>query len=395
MSILKFSINDFLLSLSTALDFLEMDLFRHVTYHNKRVAYICDRIGEALDFSDDDRFDLTTCALLHDSGVAAYQFDVKTRASAEGPKGHCRHSQDILDQFPLLSSRETVLLYHHEYADGSGYFGLTEQHIPLFSAIIGFADQLDLMYTKSKEEIKQYVISNRGLKFPGWIVDIWLPIAATASYWLDMDHNFISIVLPQRLPKRYLELSWEDIHSISQIFSSIIDKKSTFTARHSRGLSEKAEHMASFYGFDADRKTKFVIAADLHDLGKLAIPNAILDKPDKLTPEEFEIIKTHTYYTRFALDSINYFEDITRWASHHHEKLTGSGYPFGIKTLGLEERLMTVLDIYQALTEERPYRSGLTHSQTMDILYKMTAQNEIDLKLVQDVDATLGAVGLQ
>lgn len=150
--------------------------------------------------------------------------------------------------------------------------------------------------------------------------------------------------------------------------------------------------MADFYNFSSEKKQKLLIAANLHDLGKLAIPNAILDKPGRLTDEEFEIIKSHTYFTRVALEKIAGFEEITNWAANHHEKLDSNGYPFGFKgeNLGFEERLMTCLDIYQALTEDRPYRAGMSHTQAIEILQRNASRNFIDKDIVSDIDNVFG-----
>lgn len=146
--------------------------------------------------------------------------------------------------------------------------------------------------------------------------------------------------------------------------------------------------MAYFYEYDSEKIMKLIIAANLHDLGKLAVPNKILDKPTQLTKEDFAIVKCHTYYTRQALEKVNGFEDIVDWAANHHEKLDGTGYPYGIdgSKLTKESRLMSCLDMYQALTEDRPYRKGLTHTKTMEILYEHASKGYIDSNIVKDLD---------
>ena len=105
---------------------------------------------------------------------------------------------------------------------------------------------------------------------------------------------------------------------------------------------------------------RYYLAGALHDIGKLMIQNSILKKPARLTDEEYLVMKNHAFYTHEILKNLKGMRDITDWASHHHEKLNGEGYPLGLtaKQLTLEERLMTCVDIYQALTEERPYKNG-------------------------------------
>jgi HD-GYP domain-containing protein (c-di-GMP phosphodiesterase class II) len=150
--------------------------------------------------------------------------------------------------------------------------------------------------------------------------------------------------------------------------------------------------MAKYYNKSEEETLKLIIAADLHDIGKLAIPNSILDKPGKLTKEEFDIIKTHSKYTRLCLEPLYGFKDIIEWTSNHHEKLNGTGYPNGIggEKLDFNSRLLACLDIYQALTEDRPYREALSHEQSMEILCEMANDNLIDSNITKDIDFVFG-----
>ena len=191
---------------------------------------------------------------------------------------------------------------------------------------------------------------------------------------------------------RVRSLSYDDLIWITEIMSDIIDAKSRFTWRHSKGLAEKAGTMAGFYEYDSVQHTKLVIAANLHDLGKLLIPNRILEANRALTEDEFALIQSHTYYTRQVLSQIDGFEDITEWASNHHEKLDGSGYPYG-KTaaqLDFNSRLMGCLDIYQALTEDRPYREGMPHAKAVGIMRDLAVSGRIDANIVRDVQSVFG-----
>ncbi len=99
-------------------------------------------------------------------------------------------------------------------------------------------------------------------------------------------------------------------------------------------------------------------------------------------------MKNHAYYTHEILKNLKGMRDITDWASHHHEKLNGEGYPFGLaaKDLTQEERLMTCVDIYQALTEERPYKSGFPHQKTIQMMQEMAVKGELDMSIVEDIN---------
>jgi HD-GYP domain-containing protein (c-di-GMP phosphodiesterase class II) len=139
------------------------------------------------------------------------------------------------------------------------------------------------------------------------------------------------------------------------------------------------------------QRAKAFLAASLHDIGKLATPNVILDKPDKLTTGEFDIIKAHAKGTYDRLHTITGFEEICAWASNHHEKLDGTGYWFGKNADDLDfiSRLLACTDIYQAVSEERPYHPQRSHADTMPILRSMAEKGQIDSAITKDFDEVM------
>ena len=122
------------------------------------------------------------------------------------------------------------------------------------------------------------------------------------------------------------------------------------------------------------------IAGYLHDIGKLIVPPTILNKTGKLNEQEWNIMKTHTYYTYQALSTSKKLFEIREWASYHHEKLNGQGYPFHLNKndLSLGARIMAVADVFTAVTEDRPYRKGMSYFKVKKILEKMAKEEEID-----------------
>jgi putative nucleotidyltransferase with HDIG domain len=189
----------------------------------------------------------------------------------------------------------------------------------------------------------------------------------------------------------YTELEDRTLISLGELAARIIDLKSAFTKRHTSGIANKALLMARHYGFGPDERMRFFLAASLHDIGKLATPTAILEKPGSLTDEEFQTIKDHARYTWEMLKDIEGLEQVCDWASNHHEKLNGSGYPFGKKAEALDRnsRLLCCIDIYQAVSEERPYHSGRGHGETIAILREMAERGFVDSQLVRDLDTAL------
>ena len=125
-------------------------------------------------------------------------------------------------------------------------------------------------------------------------------------------------------------------------------------------------------------------AGNLHDVGKLRVPGSILEKPGRLTEEEFNIMKEHPYYTRMILDGVEGFGKIADWASHHYEKLNGTGYPFHLTAEALDTgaRIMAVADIFSAITEVRPYRAGMDRTQAMGVLKDGVTRGELCGRIV-------------
>lgn len=158
------------------------------------------------------------------------------------------------------------------------------------------------------------------------------------------------------------------------------------------GIAQKAEEMGRYYKLSEEECDKLFVAGALHDIGKLITDNVILDKPGKLTPEEYKEIQYHAMGTWDMLKNIEGIEDITKWAAYHHEKLDGSGYPFELTgdKLDKNSRLMACLDIYQALVEDRPYKAGMPHEEAMGILRKMGDAGQLDNQIIDDIDSCFG-----
>jgi len=313
----------------------------------------------------------------------------------ESMQQHCLIGEHNVASLCFMASPVNIILYHHENHDGTGFFGKKGDEIPLMSRIIHLADKLDLDCgikkaaddASERDRVTAYVKRHKGTYFSPETAHVFLLLAEQESFWDELTDATISRALLKYTPDFSTDFPYGEIREMTRTFSKIIDAKSAFTVRHSSGLAEKTEKMATYYGFDEDTTQQMLIAADLHDLGKMAISNAILDKPGVLTAAEFDKIKTHPGVARICLEEIKGFESIVQWIYHHHEKLDGSGYPQGLtgERLDFNSRLLACLDIYQALTEERPYREAMDHESAMISLRTMASKNLIDQRIVDDI----------
>lgn len=127
------------------------------------------------------------------------------------------------------------------------------------------------------------------------------------------------------------------------------------------------------------------VAGFLHDIGKLAVPPQVLDKPGKLTPQEMRVIRQHPYYTHQILAMVPGLETVTTWAALHHERLDGTGYPFRMRDIPFGSRVIAVADVFTAITEDRPYRPGMERAQCLAVLNKLVQEHAIDGGIVESL----------
>lgn len=396
------NLNEFLLSISKALDYAEKEFMNVSTNHSKRCAYIAVTIGKEMGMSNFELYDLCSYALMHDSGITETFLNQDWFSTGskeilyltEALKEHCTIGEKYINTFPSLTKNKNIILYHHEHYDGSGFFGVKGDDIPLMSQLIAIADELDMnfdltmMTDTEKNELLKFVKKNCGILFSPEIVNTFLKISNRVSFWSGLQDEYIMETIQGNINEIFIDIDAEGMLSMTAIFSRIVDAKSKFTAKHSSSLTEKAEIIADYLGFDDHRTLFLMIASNLHDIGKLAVPRHILEKSSSLNPDEFSIIKEHVRVTDSLLKNIQGFETIHRWAASHHERIDGSGYPYGLtnEQLDYESQLLGALDMYQALTEERPYREGLLHDEAMGIMNKQALKGIFDLHLVSTID---------
>ncbi len=153
--------------------------------------------------------------------------------------------------------------------------------------------------------------------------------------------------------------------------SKAIDARDTYTSGHSERVTQISLKIGQALGLSSDKLNTLEIAALFHDVGKIGIPDQILNKPGKLTIEEFNKIKEHPSIGVDILKTIEFLEKTFPMILHHHEKY-GGGYPLGIRgeTIPFEARIICVADSYDAMTSDRPYRKGLPPNVAIDELIK-------------------------
>ena len=394
---LNFDLNQFLKAISFSLDFVEIDILGSTANHSRRVAYISNRISKKMKLNSATQTDITAFSLLHDNGLSeeALHTDLDIEKlnklqRMEGLKEHCSFGQRNVFDYPFNNTKDQIIKYHHENFDGTGFFHLKGNEIPISAQIISLADFVDNFIKfniKNRRKINDFINQNENKRFSKDLVTVFTELSNQTKFWLDLEDQFVIQALDEISLPLNLELTWKEIFEITKVFTNIVDSKSKFTARHTSGLIQKAQKAAEFYNYNIEEKYKLVIAASLHDLGKLAISKNILEKNGRLTVTEMNKMKSHVYYTKVALKQMKIFNAIKEWAANHHEKLNGKGYPEGLDRTQLDfnSRLMSCLDIFQALTEKRPYRRPSPYNEVKKIMLNMSKKDFIDSEITTQV----------
>ena len=264
----------------------------------------------------------------------------------------------------------------------------------MFARIIHLADTIDIIGNNSWNFICQYLLKNRDGLFDSECVNAFLHAFTHSESFMCLSDGSFETKLWEIIPRQKQVFDWITCKNVADFFAKIVDYKSSFTSRHSIGVAEKAAFFAQYIGYDSINVQKIYLAGALHDIGKMAVGNEILEKPDKLTDDEFSKMKNHAGYTYLILSEVNDFEEIRDWAAFHHEKLNGKGYPFGKTAAELNEpeRIMACIDIYQALTEDRPYKKGLSHEKTCEMLDDMAQKGFVDSDISKKIRECFGGI---
>ena len=179
-----------------------------------------------------------------------------------------------------------------------------------------------------------------------------------------------------------------EIHQLvefAELISLIIDASSDYTANHSRNVANVAQALIRARNGSRYNQDLFCLAGLLHDLGKLAVPNEILNKTQALNEEEILIMRQHPYYSEVILRQMDAFKSLARWVGHHHELENGFGYPDRLTTEDIEDetRILQVADVFCALVEDRPYRPSMRKNTLREVLSSMVQRGQLNAQFIQ------------
>ncbi len=362
-------------------------------HHGKRVGIIAVEILRAVGWSAEDQDMVFDAGLLHDIGVSSSDLhhQLVEDFDWEGSQGHAEFGAYLLSQFPPLSHLAPAIRLHHtHWSELKDRYGKTE----LIANVVFLADRIDVLAAVAMlnnelleqiPAIREKIAAQAGAMFDPELVKVFLDVSRKEAFWLALEAGPVRDYMENiSRNARQAATSLETLHGVASLFSHVVDAKSRFTVEHSEGVARIAGYLCGVLGercaLDDEDCAKLELAGYLHDLGKLRIPDVVLEKPGPLTERERRQVASHAYETYRILSRIPGFEDIARWASFHHEIPNGEGYPFRLKgnEVPLQARLLRAADIFQAMAQDRPYRDALPAQLVLDHMKQMMESDLLD-----------------
>jgi HD-GYP domain-containing protein (c-di-GMP phosphodiesterase class II) len=288
----------------------------------------------------------------------------------------CERGANIARDLGFSQNCADAIYNLDEQWNGRGHpHGKKGEEIPLGARILNLCQTLEVFQTHEGMEVAFAVMEERkGRWFDPQLVRAARNLKNDKTLWQILeDKNVVAArALAMNLEPQE-EILFADEARLTRVcegFAGIIDAKSPWTFRHSQGVTEAAVGIAGVLQLPPAQIVQIRHAALLHDIGKLSVPNSILDKPGKLDEDEFAVVKKHPFYTQRILEKISGFHRLSFIAGAHHERLDGSGYHSGFAAdkLPLEARLIAVADVFDALSAERPYRDAMPLERALSII---------------------------
>ena len=389
--LLRADLRHLICTLSDALDLVGVD----DVGHGKRVGVMAAECGRRAGLAPEEVTFLFDLGMLHDIGVSSTQahHHIITTFAAPDAQAHCDAGAALLASFQPLASLAPAVKRHHTPWTRLMEEG-TEAALAWQANLVFLVDRVDaLSITYHAQgsillhapEVRERIRQHSGTDFNPLLVDLFLETSDSEAFWLMLEprpmDDFIQEVHSRRLG---YTASMGDLRQLAEIFSRIVDAKSPFTAEHSLGVAELSRFLAQKMHLDESSQRSVEIAGLLHDVGKLRVPDEILDKPGGLNWRERQVINTHSFETYQILRHLHGFEEIAQWAAHHHEAPGGGGYPFHLDAnlLPLEARILRIADIFQAMVQDRPYRKGLDQAQALAFMTDLAARGLAEPEIV-------------
>jgi HD-GYP domain-containing protein (c-di-GMP phosphodiesterase class II) len=400
MTTFKINLHQAVYSLSNALDLVGVT---HI-HHGKRVAYIAAECAKVAGWPAARLDTLFQAAILHDCGVSKTVIHARlAQLEWENEIDHCLLGAELLQSSALLAPLADIVLYHHTHWSELKDRALPD-HVKLASNCIYMADRIDIscLTPPGKEpnilllkgKIRDLIADRRGDWFNSDLVDCFMDVSRSEAFWFALENEHVEGYLARWLSHASeVDMPFSELRRLVHVFSRIVDAKSSFTREHSEGVASLARFIGTLFGLPERTCEMLELAGLLHDIGKLRVPDHLLEKNGKLDAQEYATVQRHSFDTYNILREIHGLEDVALWAGQHHERVNGSGYPYHQRgsQISQEARIVAIADVFQALAQTRPYRDAMPMDAVLGVLKDQVAAGKLDAQIVSQVEDHLEA----
>ncbi|MDF1526065.1 MAG: HD domain-containing protein [bacterium] len=365
-----------------------------VVDHHKRTAWFAVHLAEEMGLRGKWINEILFSALLHDIGAFSLQERLDTlQFEFKNPHHHACLGYSLLKDMEFFSQEAKIILAHHTWWKPEQDEDIGGERVPVSSHVLHLADRVAILLGEDgnvpdrTEDVLGPIKARKGTVFMPEAVDALLGAAHKEEFWLGAMQPDLEDQLRLKVDPRFLEMGPIDLEPVARTFARIIDYRSHFTATHSAAVAYIAEVLARYLGFSENNCKTMKIAGYLHDLGKIAIPTEILEKAGRLDTGEYHRVQNHVVHTRNLLEKVPELGYGIRWASEHHERLNGSGYPEHSEggEIAFGSRVLAMADVFAAVTEDRPYRKGVDRAKALRLLGRLTKEGYLDSEIFQVV----------
>ena len=297
-------------------------------------------------------------------------------------RARCERGATIARKTGLTEHAAKSIYSLDEHWNGLGYPDhLRGPDIPLLSRILLLAQHLDVYATRfGPGRAIREMHARSGRWFDPALVAVAEDLHRKGSLWAGCNTPEEREIVIALEPGEIRHVGPHEIDAICEAFADVVDAKSPMTFSHSVGVMHAANGISGRLRLNPERRQLVYRAALLHDLGKLRVPNSILDKPAALSPEEWTIVRQHPQLSGQIISRIASFQSIAVVAARHHERLDGSGYPDGLSSadLRIEDCIVAAADVFSTINEFRPYREALSPPEILTTLDRLKRQNKLN-----------------
>ena len=347
--------------------------------HGSRVGYLVAKMLEVEEKSKKESLESYILGLLHDVGAyKTEEIDKMVQFETENVFNHSIYGYLIMKVSEVMEDKAEAILHHHTPWERLKLLKVENAGL---ANLIFLADRVEIFLRTNKKSIGKEILQSTNC-FSKESMDLFFKTDEKFNIQKRLlDGSYINDT------EKYLyqaEFSDDELKKLIRMVAFLIDFRSESTVTHTITMVSAAVALGNLLKLDTQEMDEIYTGAYVHDLGKVAIPLEILEKPGRLDFDEMEVMKTHIILTGNIISG-HVSDNVYKIAMRHHEKLDGNGYPYGIRDedMSMAEKIVAVADIFSALTGKRSYKDSMPKEKVVSIMQQMADNHQISEEIVK------------